>query len=136
MKKLYLSALTLVLLSACKKDFDEDIIGTWAITDIDPPGVGGSIPAGLPFKEGTFSFHQDGTAFYTNGSGTAYHGKWTLERKKLGERQFWSLLVSVVHFPTQQILLDAFDDITMTRDDRFKAEVSFDNKKYITHFKK
>jgi hypothetical protein len=136
MKKLYFVLLATTLFSSCKKDFDEDIIGTWTITDITVPGVGSSVPAGLPFKDGTISFHQDGSAFYTNGSGIAYQGKWSLERKHLGERQYWSLLVSVVHFPTQQILMDAFDDIIMTRDDRFKGEVSFDNKKYITHFRR
>jgi hypothetical protein len=136
MTKLYLSLLSVILLSSCKKDFDEDIIGTWNITEVNVPGFGNTVPAGLPFKDGTVSFHQDGSAFYTNTTGTVYQGKWSLERKRQGESNYYTLLISVVHFPSQQILLDAFDDVIFLRKDHFKAEVSFDNKTYVTHFKR
>jgi hypothetical protein len=61
MKKIYTSVfvLSILLLAGCSKDFlksyDDRIIGTWQITDVNKFGIGGSI-SNLPFKEGSFSF--------------------------------------------------------------------------------
>jgi VCBS repeat-containing protein len=133
--KLFYLLLVSLLFIACKKDLDEDIVGTWEITDVEKIGAGSSIPAGLPFQSGKLTLNANGTASYTNG-GSVYTGKWTLERKKTGDQYTNALMVSVVDFGTQQIIMDVFDDIIFPGRDHFKGRVSFDSKSYMTHFKR
>jgi hypothetical protein len=85
MKKIYTSVFVLSFwLSGCSKDFlksyDERIIGTWQITDVNKVGIGGST-GNLPFRQGSFSFMNDGTMTFTNASGETFKGGGTFRKK-------------------------------------------------------
>ena len=89
MKKIYTSVfVSILILTGCSKDFlksyDDRIIGTWQITDVNKFGIGGST-GNLPFKEGSFSFMKDGTMTFTNSSGDVFKGTWDISKKVMND---------------------------------------------------
>jgi hypothetical protein len=145
MKKFYTSAfvlLTLVLFG-CSKDFlksyDERIVGTWRITNVDKFGFGGST-ANLPFREGTFSFMSDGTMTFTNSSGNVFKGTWDIRKKVVGEGDdsevYHSLQITAVNFASQQVIGEYYDDINFAGTNHIKARVFSGAHTYITHLRR
>ena len=141
MKRTYtLSILfSFVLLSGCSKDFlksyEDRIIGTWSITDVDRFGIGGST-SNLPFRSGTFTFHQNGTLTYTDAANANYNGSWEMIKKVVDDERVQSLHVTAIDFTNQQVLAEYYDDINFTATDRFKGNISSGLHTYVTHFRR
>ena len=103
MKKFYL--LNVLLLSflffSCSKDFlkryDQRIVGTWQITDVDRHGFGGNLDD-LPFRDGTFVFNDDGSLTYTSSSNQNFQGYWNIQKKTIGEETLQSLEITAIDF--------------------------------------
>ena len=122
MKKIYTSVfvLSFLLLAGCSKDFlkayDDRIIGTWQITDVDRFGIGGSIN-NLPFRDGSFSFMRDGSMTFTSSSGEVFKGTWDIQKKILNNDDrttYHSLQDTAINFTTQEVLSQYYDDINFT----------------------
>jgi hypothetical protein len=139
MKKLYASLLLVTLFSGCSKDilkpYDERIIGSWRITEIDRVGIGGST-SNLPFREGTMTFEAGRTLTYVNSSGT-YQGTWDLVKKYPDEEEVQrSLQVTAVDFTGRSVLAEYYDDISFRSTDHFVATKQSGTHTYITHFRR
>jgi hypothetical protein len=145
MKKIYsLLVLSLVLLAGCSKDFlkayDDRIIGTWRISDIDKFGFGGSI-GNQPFKEGgSFTFMRDGTMTYTNPSGDVFKGTWDIQKKFVDsgddDEVYRSLQITAVNFTTQEVLGEYYDDINFTGTNHIRAKKNSGARTYVTHLRR
>jgi hypothetical protein len=141
MKKIYTAIILFSFLLAfgCSKDFlksyDRRIIGSWRIADINKTGFGGDT-GDLPFQEGQFTFHEDGTLNYVNAAGTTYQGTWNIEKKNYDETVYKSLEITVVNFTNQQVLGEYYDEINFTSTDHFKARINSGLHTYITHFRR
>ncbi len=141
MKKIYFSliAFTLFLFSGCSKDFlksyDRRIVGTWHISDLNTTGFGGNSD-NLPFREGDFTFHDDGTLIYSN-AGITYTGTWNIEKKtNVNETVSQSLEITAVNFNNQSIISEYYDDIDFSSTDHFKAKIEQGLHTYVTHFRR
>jgi hypothetical protein len=143
MKKIYTSVFVLsFLFSGCSKDFlksyDERIIGTWQITDVNKVGIGGST-GNLPFRQGSFSFMNDGTMTFTNASGETFKGRWNIQKKIMNDDNgavYHSLQITAVNFTTQQVLGEYYDDINFTGTNHIKARVISGSHTYVTHLER
>lgn len=140
MKKSYSLAIFLVFLCcSCSKDvlkrYDDRIIGTWRITDVNRSGIGGST-ANLPFQSGTVTFFDNGSLDYTNESGALYKGSWDISRRTFSDHTHYQLEVTAVDFTNQHMLSENYDDINFSGTNRFKARIYDGLRTYITHFRK
>ena len=139
MKKLYASLLLLLLFTGCSKDvlkpYDERIIGSWRISDVDRYGIGGST-SNLPFREGTIRFENGRTLSYENSSGS-YEGSWDLVKKYEddGESER-SLQITAVDFTGRSVLTEYYDNIQFRSTDHFVAEKQSGTHTYVTHFRR
>jgi hypothetical protein len=153
MKNIYPFVLSCFLLSACSKDsfkdYDNRIIGTWNLVDVDRSGVGGSI-SNQTFQYGQFTFREDGSVSYTLPSGTLYEGGWDIQKGwRTGncytnddgytqcdtERQH-ELFISVTDPVSQHVKNERFDDIQFTSSNRFKAYIFSDFQTYTFIFRR
>lgn len=79
MKKLYSFLLFSLLITGCSKDFfkayEDRLIGTWELVDVNRRGIGGNTFA-LPFRYGSFTFMHGGILNYTDENGVLYKGSW------------------------------------------------------------
>ena len=144
MKHVYIPVFILLLFAGCSKDFlrpyDDRIIGTWVITDIDKYGFGGSI-RDLPFPEGgRFSFMRDGTMTYTSPSGETYQGTWDIDKKFIDDDDDdevqRSLQITAVNFTSQHVLGEYYDNIVFTGTDRLNAWINSGSRSYVTHLRR
>jgi hypothetical protein len=144
MKKIYTSVfvLSFLLLAGCSKDFlksyDDRIIGTWRITDVNKIGIGGST-SNLPFKDGSFSFMKDGTMTFTSTSGEIFKGTWDIQKKVMNDDDgtvYHSLQITAVNFNTQQVLGEYYDDINFTGTNHIKARIISGAHTYVTHLER
>ena len=146
MKKLYTVALLscFFLLNGCSKDFlksyDDRIIGTWRVADVDRIGFWGSTD-NLSFREGSFEFMKDGTMTYTDATGSIYKGTWDIRRKTVtdnnGDQQVYhSLQITAVNFTSQQVLGEYYDDINFVGTDHIKAWIYSGTRTYVTHLRR
>jgi hypothetical protein len=141
MKKIYTTviAFLLLILFGCSKDFlksyEHRIVGTWTITDVNRAGLGGNTD-NLPFKQGSFSFNEDGSLTYTNLSGDVYHGSWDIRKKWTNERRVQSLQVTAVDFANQNVLTEYYDDLNFTGTNHFKAKIMSGSHTFVTHFRR
>jgi hypothetical protein len=145
MRKIYfLSYILLFLLfSGCSKDFlkryDERIIGTWQIDEVNKIGFGGNINS-LPFREGSFRFNADGTLVYTSPSGSVFNGTWDIQKKTVSSGDdsnvYHSLQITAVNFTTQQVFGEYYDDINFTGTNHIKARIILDTRTYVTHLRR
>jgi hypothetical protein len=146
MKKLYYLVLagSLLLLSNCSKDvfksYDDRIIGTWRIADVDKIGFGGDTD-NLPFNEGHFNFMKDGTMTYTDARGSVYKGTWDLQKKTISNSDgnasiFHSLQITAVNFTSQEVVSEYYDDINFIGTNYIKAKVFSQYRTYITHLRR
>ncbi len=140
MKNLYLasSLFVTIALSACSKDFlkkyDERVIGTWRITDVDRRGLGGNID-NLPFRDGSFIFSDGGVLTYVDVSNVTYNGHWDIIKKNVNGEQQRGLEISVANHPNQQVLAESYDDMNFSGTDHFKTTIFSGAHSYITHFR-
>jgi hypothetical protein len=143
MKKFYTSVfVSILLLTGCSKDFlksyDDRIIGTWQITDVNKFGIGGST-GNLPFRAGSFSFKKDGTMTFTKSSGDVFKGTWDIQKKRINDDNgtvYHSLQITAVNFNTQEVLGEYYDDINFTGTDHIKAKIISGTHTFITHLKR
>ena len=141
MKKIYflfVGIFLIFLFTQCSKDFlksyEHRIEGSWKLTDVDRRGIGGSTD-NLPFKEGIFTFSENGELAYTNNTGETYKGSWDIRRETIrgncntnenGNRQcddrtVKSLHITSVDFQTQDVRSEYFNEIIFTSTNHFKA---------------
>lgn len=141
MTKIYTSflALSLCIVSGCSKDFlksyDDRIIGTWQITDVNKFGFGGDID-NLPFRDGSFTFSKDGSMTYTSSTGAVYNGTWDIQKKTIDDNVYRSLQITAVNFSTQKVLGEYYDDINFTGTDHIRARIISGAHTYVTHLKR
>ena len=154
MKKIYLTLfLPLLLLTGCSKDFlkryDKRIQGTWQLIDVDRIGWGGST-SGVPFRDGTFTFSEDGQLEYANSAGDLYQGAWDIRREWVRNqcytnenghrdcdyRYVHSMHVTAVNFITQEVRSEYFDEVIFTGTNRFKAYVYTGWRSYVFRFRR
>jgi hypothetical protein len=141
MRSLYLFFVgtALVLATGCSKDFlkkyDRRIVGTWEITDVNRIGIGGNTDR-LVFREGTFTFNDDGSLTYISPSNVVYQGSWDIKKKTLGDETVRSLLVTAVDYNTQEVLTEYYDDMIFSGTDHFKAQTVSNFHSYMTHFRR
>ena len=141
MKKIYTLSILLsfVVLFGCSKDFlkkyDERIIGTWRISDVNRIGIGGSTD-NLTFREGSFTFREGGSLTYVNSAGTTYQGSWDIAKKTIGEETVRSLQITAIDFAGQDVRTEYYDDMDFVGTDHFKTEVISRTHSYITHFRR
>jgi hypothetical protein len=144
MKKIYtpVFVLSFLLLAGCSKDFlksyDDRIVGTWQITDINKVGIGGSTSS-LHFRDGSFSFMKDGSMTFTSSSGEVFKGTWDIQKKVMNDDNssvYHSLQITAVNFNTQQVLGEYYDDINFTGTNHIKANIISGAHTYITHLKR
>ena len=155
MKKFYcLILLFPTLLSlGCSKDFlkryEDRIEGTWQLTDVDRIGWGGST-SGLNFRDGLFTFSDNGGLEYVSTSGQVYQGSWDMRRdwvrdrcytnedgyNECDDRYVRSMQVTAVDFTNQDIRSEYFDEIIFTSTNRFKAYIYTGSRSYVFRFKR
>lgn len=145
MKKIYTSlfVLSFLLLAGCSKDFlksyEDRIIGTWQITDVNKFGFGGNT-GNLPFREGSFSFMKDGTMTFTNSAGEVFKGTWDIQKKVINGSDdrtvYHGLQITAVNFTTQQVLGEYYDDINFSGTNRIKAKIISGMHTYVTHLER
>ena len=157
MKKIYLLSVLIVaasLCSRCSKDFlkrYEDRIegGVWTLTDVDRIGWGGSNPD-LAFRDGQFTFLENGQLEYTSNQGEIYKGNWDIRRVwvsgqcytdedgsyECDDRYVRSLKITAVNFSTQEIRSEFFDEIIFTGTNRFKAYLYSGSRSYVFRFRR
>lgn len=141
MKKSYalVGMISFILLCGCSKDilksYENRIIGTWRITDINKFGLGGDTD-NLPFRDGTFTFNENGTMTYVNAANVPFNGSWEIKKKIVNGETFRSLQVTAIDFTNQQVLTEYYDDMNFTGTNRFKASVISTLRTYVTHFRR
>ena len=154
MKKLYSLTLllSLLLFLGCSKDFlkryEDRIEGTWQLTDVDRIGWGGST-SGVTFRDGLFTFSDNGGLEYVSTTGQVYQGSWDLRRDwvsgrcytdedghyECDDRYVRSMHVTAVDFTNQDIRSEYFDEVVFTSTNRFKAYIYTGSRSYVFRFR-
>lgn len=155
MKKLYSISFflfTLLFFSGCSKDFlnryDKRIQGTWQLIDVDR--IGGGSTSSVPFREGTFTFAEDGQLEYVNSTGDVYQGAWDIRRDWVrnqcytnedgdydcDDRYVHSMHITAVNFTTQEVRSEYFDEVLFTGTNRFRAYVYTGTRNYVFRFRR
>ena len=155
MKKLYSLTILLsaLLFLSCSKDFlkryEDRIEGTWRLVDVDRLGLGGSTSS-VSFRDGLFTFSDNGDLEYVDNSGQTYQGSWDMRRDWVRNRCYTnengyyicddryvrSMHITVVNFTTQDIRSEYFDEIIFTGTNRFKAYIYTGFRSYVFRFKR
>jgi hypothetical protein len=155
MKKLYFLSLLLptLLFSGCSKDFlkryEDRIEGTWQLTDVDRLGWGGST-GDVVFRDGLFTFSDNGKLEYVSTSGQVYQGSWDMRSdwvrgncytnedgySECNDRYVRSMHITAVDFATQEIRSDYFNEIVFTSTNRFKAYIYSGSRNYVFRFRR
>ncbi|HMG69288.1 MAG TPA: hypothetical protein VK588_16435 [Chitinophagaceae bacterium] len=141
MKNIYTISILLIfiLFTSCSKDilkkYDNRIIGTWRITDVDRFGLGGNTN-NLPFSDGTFTFFENGNLTYVNASNVTFQGNWDITKKILDDETLHSLKITAVDYTGMQSLSEFYDDMNFTGTDHFKARIISGFHTYVTSFRR
>jgi len=141
MKKSYalVGMISFILLCGCSKDilksYENRIIGTWRITDINKFGLGGDID-NLPFQEGTFTFNENGTLTYVNAANVSFNGSWEIRKRIVNGETIRTLQITAIDFTNQQVLTEYYDDMYFTGTNHFKASINSTLRTYVTHFRR
>lgn len=138
MPKFYLLSLLLLTLASCSKDvlksYDQRIVGSWKIIDVDRIGFSGN--DNLPFNEdGTFTFDDNGQVTY-DFAGTVYQGSWDIIREMKNDQLQRSLQLNVIDFSGQQVLSEYLNNIQFTGTDRFTAFIEYGSRTYVYRFRR
>ena len=131
---------TLAITNGCSKDFlksyEDRIVGTWIIDDINRVGFGGDI-SDLPFKEGSrFDYNNNGAMEFNDITGDVYTGSWDIERSYYNDQQVHALHIAAVNFTTQQVRSELFEEMHFTGTNKFKAYISQGFHTYVFHFER
>ncbi len=130
---------SIFIFSGCSKDFlrsyDNRIVGTWRITDVNRNGLGGST-SDLPFTSGTFTFFDNGSLEYTNSANVLFKGSWDIVKKPQDDQRVKSLQLTAVDFTNQQVLTQYYDEMNFTGTNHFKATITSSFHTYVTHFRR
>lgn len=141
MKKIYFFLLPLVCLffSRCSKDFlkryDERVIGSWYISDVNKIGLGGSFEE-LAFRQGTFDFRRDGSFIYTDVSGGEYNGTWDIQKRNINGENIRTLQITAIDFGSQRVLGEFYDDMQFRGTNHFVATIKTTFRSFVTHFRR
>ncbi len=141
MKKIYTLSLLCFcfLLTACSKDFlkryEDRIVGTWRVADVDRAGIGGSI-SNLPFRDGSFTFAENGTLTYVSATNVTYQGSWQIDKKIINDQTLRSLQITAIDFTNQQVLSEYYDDMNFAGTDHFRATINSNFRSSVTHFRR
>lgn len=141
MKRIYTLSIffSFVLFSGCSKDFlksyDNRIVGTWRISDVDRVGLGGNTD-NLPFTNGTFTFFENGSLEYVNSANVTFKGSWDIEKKEINDQTMRRLQITAIDFSNQQVLTEYYDNMTFTSTNHFKANIIYSFHTYVTHFRR
>jgi hypothetical protein len=129
----------IILFAGCSKDFlkqyEDRIVGTWEITDIDRIGFSGNTSR-LPFRDGTFTFLDNGTLTYVNAANATFTGTWEIIKKVINDETVQSLEVTAVDFTNQVVLAEHYDDMNFSGTNHFKAHIYYSGSTYVTHFRR
>ena len=155
MKKFYFFSILVfpILFFGCSKDFlkryEDRIEGRWQLTDVDRIGLGGSTSS-VSFRDGFFTFSDNGQLEYINNSGQTYQGSWDMRRdwvrgrcytnedgrRECNDRYVRSMNITAINFTTQDIRSEYFDEITFTATNRFKAYIYSGTRSYVFRFRR
>ena len=143
MKPLYIFSIalsTLFLFNSCSKEilkpYEDRIVGTWELEDINRTGIGGDMDD-LPFRDGSFVFTNNGGLTYTTGAGAVFKGSWDIQRGPATDNGTpKSLQITAVNFTTQEIRSEYFEEIHFTGTNKFKAYVRQGWQTYVFHFER
>lgn len=141
MKKIYsfLFIISPILFFGCSKDFlkryDERIIGSWYISDINNVGIGGS-SSELPFREGRFLFNEDGSLVFTDESGNTSNGYWEIEKRNENDNVERTLHITAVDFNNQNIRAEFYDEMDFRSTNHFVGKINKLTHTYVTHFRR
>ena len=140
MKKLYTFSILLLVLflnNSCSKDilkaYEDRIIGTWELEDVNRVGFGGD-SGNLPFRHGVFVFSNNGALTYTEPGGAVYSGSWDIERATYEDRVVRSMHITAVNFATQEVRSEFFEEINFTGTNKFKAYIRQGLHTWLFHF--
>ena len=138
MKKQYTPILffLVLLFSGCSKDFlksyDERIIGTWEIIDIDRYGFNGD--DNLPFEEDDLVTFADDGSMTLQQSGSTYRGSWDIQRMQSGDENKKALHITAIDFTDQQVRSEYFNNIAFRNTNRFTAFINYNTRTYAYRF--
>jgi hypothetical protein len=139
MKKIYLPVLAVLILTGCSKDFlkhyDDRIVGSWRITDVNRIGIGGS-SSDLIFGEGVFVFNDDGSLQYTDADGNVSSGYWDIQKRKVNNDLIRTLHIEAVDFNTQRVRGEFYDEMNFRSTDHFVAKINTSLRTFVTHFRR
>ena len=141
MKPIYtpLLLLSILLLSSCSKDFlkpyDDRIVGTWRISDVNRIGIGGS-SSEVRFTGGSFSFHDNGTLIYTDSDGNVFDGSWDVQKRTINNNTVRSLQITAVDFNSQIVLSEFYDEMNFRGTNHFVAKINTPLRTFVTHFRR
>jgi hypothetical protein len=139
MKHLYAIAISASLLTSCSKDFlkpfEDRIVGTWQITDVNRVGVGGS-SSEIHFREGAFTFNEDGTLEYIDANGDVYNGSWDIRKRTIDNNIIRNLQITAVNFNSQTVLSEFYDEMNFRGTDHFVAKINTPFRTFVTHFER
>jgi hypothetical protein len=156
MKGIYLLSILVFFSSlfvGCSKDFlkryEERIQGTWNLIDVDRIGFNGST-SGLPFRDGQFTFSDEGSLEYVSTAGDTLQGSWDLRKRWMtgncykedngnyncDDRYVRSMQINAINFITQDVRSEYFDEIIFTGTNRFKAYIYTGFSTYVFRFRR
>lgn len=141
MAKRYTSLLLLCLslFAGCSKDFlkpyDERVIGTWRIADVNRIGIGGD-RAELPFREGALTFNEDGSLVFVDPSGATFRGRWDIRRKQTDDGVERSMQLTAANTTTGELRSEYYDVVQFLGTDHLRATLLVGITTYHTHLRR
>jgi hypothetical protein len=153
MKKIYSFVFISLLIAGCSKDvlrsYEDRLVGTWNLADVDRRGIGGSL-SHLPFVTGKFVFEESGKLTYTSDAGIDYSGSWDISRRTVSngcttdengnqdcsERYIRRLHITAIDFNTQDVKTENFEEIEFRSSNHFKAFIRSGLHTYVFSFRR
>ena len=147
MQKFYTIILVPVLFitaNSCSKDalkrYEERIIGSWDLVDVDRQGFGGST-SNLPFRDGRFKFEENGSLMYTDITGSVFSGSWEMDfaynYNQDGDNEtLRTLQIVAINFTTQEVRTEYFNEVWFTSTNKFRAFVRSGWRNYVFYFER
>lgn len=139
MKKVYFYSLAVLFLAGCSKDilkrYDDRIVGDWYISQVNRVGIGGDFD-NLPFREGSFTFRDDGSLTYIDEFGNKSSGSWDIQKRNINNDVVRTLQITAVDFTSQIVQSEFYDDMQFRGTDHFVAKINKSFRSFVTHFRR
>ena len=147
MQKFYTLTLFFVLSITgigCSKDvlkrYEERIVGSWELVDVDRQGFGGST-SNLPFRDGRFKFEENGSLIYTDINGSVFSGSWEMDYAynydQDGDNEtVRTLQIVAINFTSQEVRTEYFNEVRFTSTNKFRAFVRSGWRNYVFYFER